>query len=639
VTAPLSEGAVARKRVLIVEDDESTAELERRVVHRAGMSAHVVRAAAEAVAALEQQRFDAILLDYQLLDGDPWAVVVAAEARAPHVPVVIVTAQGNEHVASEAIRRGVADYVKKVDGFWELLPRTLERVMRLAAAEERLHRLEAFFERAELGAAVSGPDGRFERVNPAFARMHGCSVAELVGQPVALTLAPSWRDRLPGIYAAVSEQGGLRFEAEHVRRDGSVFPVIVDATAVHGASGDELCAMYVQDISEQRRAARASEWQARAILDALPDQIFRLDREGRHLDYRAPSAEEVSAPVERIVGSHVRDLMPAALAERVLEYARKTLETGALQRFEYQLETSRGLQDYEARMVMCGEHEVLAVVRNITSIKQAERMLRAALREKEVLLAEVHHRVKNNLQVISSLISMQLRQLAPPGPPALADRPGLPAPRVPPGDGDPVGDEDPSLGAADGAGRAPAAAMPELRAKDALQSCQSRVRAIALVHEKLYRTAHHARVPFSAYARSLAEFVCESLGVSPEVIALAMEIEEVELPMDKAIPCGLILNELITNAVKHAFPGGRSGTIRVHLARTAPDRAALVVADDGCGLAAGHAASIPAARGSSLGMRLVSTLARQLRGKLELVAGPSVPGVTVRLEFPLALGS
>jgi PAS domain S-box-containing protein len=573
------------KTILIIEDDAATAELERRVVQRSGMNAHIVSRVDDALAVLAQKSFAAVLLDYHLPDGDPWAVVGAAASKQPRIPVVIVTAQGNERIASEAIHRGVADYVKKTEAFWELLPGILDRVMRLATAEESLRRLEDFFERAQLGAAVVGPHGTFERVNLAFAQMHGFTVEELIGKPVAIAYAPEWRARLPEIFQTVEEQGGLRFAADHVRKDGTVFPVIVDATAIGGASGaPHYRAVYVQDISEQKRAERAGEWKARAVLDAIPDLMFRLDADGVYLDYKAHRSDELYASPDMIIGARTRDLMPPAFAEEILGYIRKTLETGVMQQWEYQLPLAHGLQDFEARMVVCGTNEVLAIVRNITSIKQAERMIQSNLREKDVLLQEVHHRVKNNLQVISSLISMQLR----------------------------------GLGGTGGS-----------LERDALRSCQGRVQAIALVHEKLYQTENYAQVPFSTYAGSLAASIFESTGVSPDAVRLVLAIEAFDLAVDKAIPCGLILNELISNALKHAFPDDRRGVLRVELVKVDRATADLTVADDGQGMAE----PLDITTCKSLGMRLVSTLARQLRGRLTVT---HQPGVTVRVTFPLS---
>jgi two-component sensor histidine kinase len=205
--------------------------------------------------------------------------------------------------------------------------------------------------------------------------------------------------------------------------------------------------------------------------------------------------------------------------------------------------------------------------------------LQAALREREVLLQEVHHRVKNNLQVISSLISMQLRTLA------------------------------------SDAGR------------HELEECRTRVQAIALIHEKLYQSNDYARVPFSEYARGLASFVFEATGVASERVALQLAVADVALAVDKAIPCGLILNELITNALKHGFPDARSGTVRVDIAPFNGGGLRLVVSDDGVGLPR----DLDFERSESLGLQLVRMLAKQLDAGLEVVPGR---GTTFRLTVP-----
>ncbi|MFZ5896956.1 MAG: sensor histidine kinase [Myxococcota bacterium] len=206
--------------------------------------------------------------------------------------------------------------------------------------------------------------------------------------------------------------------------------------------------------------------------------------------------------------------------------------------------------------------------------------LTATLKEREVLLQEVHHRVKNNLQVISSLINLQMGKLE------------------------------------EGASR------------DALDVCRTRVLAIALIHEKLYQSSDYARVPFADYARSLASSVLMAAGMEPGQVHLDLDLEPLRLAVDQAIPCGLVLNELITNALKHGLKGACSGTIRVELEKLANKRARLSVTNDGEPLPS----SFDAKASSSLGMHLVTALAAQLDGELTVVREPTTSFV---LEFPL----
>jgi PAS domain S-box-containing protein len=236
------------------------------------------------------------------------------------------------------------------------------------------------------------------------------------------------------------------------------------------------------------------------------------------------------------------------------------------------------------------EHLRLLAELREQSVREAEqdteaRVLRAkqgelakSLKEREVLLQEVHHRVKNNLQVISSLINMQTRQLDP------------------------------------GASRS------------ALEQCQTRVLAIALIHEKLYQSQDYSAVHFAEYARSLAANVFHALGISQTHVTLEVAIEDIPIGVDSAIPCGLVINELITNALKHAFPCGRGGTIRVGLGRIAGGRVCLRVDDDGVGVPPGFDVQIA----SSMGLQLVCTLAEQLEGELAVIGGS---GTSFQLTF------
>jgi two-component sensor histidine kinase len=207
--------------------------------------------------------------------------------------------------------------------------------------------------------------------------------------------------------------------------------------------------------------------------------------------------------------------------------------------------------------------------------------LSATLREREVLLQEIHHRVKNNLQVISSLINMQVRQL-----------------------------EDKS-------------------SRDALEECQTRVQAIALIHEKLYQSKDYSRVPFSAYAKSLAANVFAATGTSPVSVLLQLDMEDVSLGVDKAIPCGLILNELITNALKHAFPPPAHGTVCVGLRMDGERNVVFSVSDDGIGMP--H--ELEQKDSPSLGLSLVHTLVEQLEGSMDVVRDG---GTAFRITFPMS---
>jgi PAS domain S-box-containing protein len=232
------------------------------------------------------------------------------------------------------------------------------------------------------------------------------------------------------------------------------------------------------------------------------------------------------------------------------------------------------------------------IMRNITDRKQYLEQLRslnaelesrvlartAELRERDVMIQEIHHRVKNNLQVISSLINMQVR------------------------------------------------ITPDDAIQKALRQCQSRVSTMAQIHEMLYESRDYSRVAFWKYAKELAGRVLSASGLSPAGVTIVYRMDEVFLPVDQAIPCGLILNELISNALKHAFPGA-VGRIEIELRRLQGGQIFMAVSDDGIGISP----DFEPGRSNSIGVGLVMALIKQLDGTFEILRQN---GTSVRITFP-----
>jgi two-component sensor histidine kinase len=211
--------------------------------------------------------------------------------------------------------------------------------------------------------------------------------------------------------------------------------------------------------------------------------------------------------------------------------------------------------------------------------KRGQERLFATLREKEVLLREIHHRVKNNLQVISSLLNLQ------------------------------------------------AASLSDPQAAEMLKESQNRVRSMALVHDQLHRSPDLSRIGFREYVKNLCASLFSSYGVDSARIALRVDVEDIALPIDAAIPCGLIVHELVSNSLKHAFPGGRRGEIFIGLKSQPPRGTVLTVADNGIGLPK----TIDLFTASSLGLRLVRILAGQIEAPVRHRSGA---GTVFEIELP-----
>lgn len=217
---------------------------------------------------------------------------------------------------------------------------------------------------------------------------------------------------------------------------------------------------------------------------------------------------------------------------------------------------------------------------NLNKLKESEDRLRLSLQEKDVLLREIHHRVKNNLNIISSLLELQAINLKTPG------------------------DRAPFL------------------------ESQNRIRSMALIHEKLYQSRSIAKIDFATYVKDLVFAIYHSFGVDPKQIRPNVFVENVALDIDAAIPCSLIINELVSNALKYAFPN-RTGTLTVLLTKKENGLISLHIFDDGIGLPTGFQLE----ESRSLGMRLVKALTKQMGGKL--VVGTPKSGTSIHIDFSL----
>lgn len=209
---------------------------------------------------------------------------------------------------------------------------------------------------------------------------------------------------------------------------------------------------------------------------------------------------------------------------------------------------------------------VLSAIVDISDRKQKEERIQLALEEKDVLLREVHHRVKNNLQIIHSLLDLQSSRLS--------DRAAI----------------------------------------DLLRDSQNRIRSMGLIYQALYQSKDFAKVDFRHFLDSLVPTLSASYRISPGRIASSVEAAQLLLPINAAIPCGLLVNELISNALKHAFPGDRKGKITVKLHAGSAGRAVLSVADDGIGIPE----HVDPSKVGTLGLQLVTLLADQLGGEISM---------------------
>jgi PAS domain S-box-containing protein len=448
-------------------------------------------------------------------------------------------------------------------------------------AEERLRLV---VEAAPNAIIMVARDGTMVLVNSQAEQLFGYPRQELIGQPIELLLPDRFRachprDRDAFFATPTSRPMGAGRDLFGRRQDGTEVSIEIGLNPLETAEGTFVLASII-DITERKRA----EERFRLVVEAAPSALLMVDAHG--------AMTLVNSQTERLFGYSRDELLGQPVEMLVPERFRAALP-GYREGF-FQAPTTRAIGAGRDLFGLCKDGRevpieiglnplrteegplVLVSIIDITERAQAAQRLMNSLREKEVLLREIHHRVKNNLAVISSLLYLQ------------------------------------------------SSTTQDEQTLRMLQNCRDRVYSMALVHERLYRSEDLASVDFAEYTEELTNQLFRHHVLSADTIRLKLDIETIPLDIDRAIPCGLILNELISNALKHAFPNGRSGEIRVSLQRTRNGGLVLSVADNGVGLP--DEATLQARR--SLGMHLVHSLATQLDTQIEFLRRN--PGTEVR---------
>jgi two-component system, sensor histidine kinase PdtaS len=320
-----------------------------------------------------------------------------------------------------------------------------------------------------------------------------------------------------------------------------------------------------------------------AILNNSPDAILLLDKD-LTIELANPAAYEMFGyEANTIPFVSLWTLMVEADGETLGKLLEECTQNGQARSFGIAARRSDE-STFDAGVALASVFEdnavtgLVCIVRDITEQVQAEEQIKASLREKEVLLQEIHHRVKNNMQVISSLIALQ------------------------------------------------AGYTDDEQVHQMFRESQSRIRSMALVHEQLYRSHDLARIDFSRYIGELTSNLMHSYQKTLGRIRLDVHSDPVFLDIDTAIPCGLIINELVSNALKHAFPNGREGIITVEFHLNSEQSLTLIVRDDGVGLPE----ELNVHRTETLGLQLVTSLTAQINATIGL---QQVHGTMFEIRF------
>ncbi len=413
-------------------------------------------------------------------------------------------------------------------------------------------------------------ESRIIDLNPAAQQLIRHELPGVRGKPLT-AVWPAWLDYSETLLQDTSSSAVIR-----LNQDNQACTFDVSTSPLQDWRGQIISYILIlRDISERvgaEETLRRSEEQFRALTENATDIVIIVDGDGL-LRYSSPSIERTFGFNESaIIGKsafdfiHPDDTYPV-LTALTASAQNPGIAAPIIARFRQ--------ADGDWRKLECVANNLLdhpAVrgivvnARDVTERVQAEERLKASLGEKEVLLKEIHHRVKNNLQIISSLLHLQA-----------------------------TATDDPTI-------------------QMQYQDSQNRIRSMALIHERLYRSGNLASIDFSPYLHDLADSLVQTYRSQSQRLKLKIETDPVLLDIDTAVTCGLLVNELVSNAFKHAFPDGRDGEIAVEMRYGVDGQYRLTVCDNGIGLPA----DVDLLQSKTLGLQLVANLTKQLGGTISL---------------------
>ncbi len=449
--------------------------------------------------------------------------------------------------------------------------------LRRSQAELDAARVRYFdlYDLAPVGYFTVNGKGLILEANLKAATLLGVTRVELVKQPISRFILKEdqnvyYLHRKTLLNTEMPQECDLRI----MKNDGTSFWAHLMITAVQDTSGAFVSRIVMSDISERKKAEEQianEKYLQQLLLDHFPGVVLLLRTKTREV----VASNQAGRNLGVVCGSICFETWWQSKSPCPWCLAPKLWATGKGQHAEIEA----GGRMWEAFWVPVTDDLYMHYSFDITERKRTEEQLKALLSEKEVLLKEVHHRVKNNLQIILSLISLQSDNLT---------------------------DE---------------------KTLWVLSDVGARIRSIALVHEMLYRSNNLAQLDFAVYAADLLQYLWRAGSANDRKVSLNLSLAPLLLPIDLAVNCGLILNELATNALKHAFPDNSVGDVTVVMEHdSTTGDVCLTVSDNGIGLPV----DFDWRQSSSLGLNIVKMLAGQIRASVQ--TGPG-PGTEFRIKF------
>lgn len=525
----------------------------------------------EAIQKAQEINPDLILMDI-VLKGEVDGIVAAEKIKKLDIPVVYLTAHSEKGIIDRAKITSPYGYILKPFQAKELAL-TIEMAIYKHELEKNLKKNEEKFrllyENAPLPYQSLNEDGIIIEVNDSWLRKMDFKRGEVIGRFFTDFLTPQSKEKFKKDFPIFLENGEIsHVQLDLIKKDGKIIKTLLEGKISYDLDGNfKNTNCIFQDITSQMEAYKRIKNEKillSKIMDASEDSIYLMDTSGFIILANKALADRFNLKVKDMVGKHIREFIPRNIYEYHWKFLKKAIKSNKNVYFEDERDGTYFLHKIYP-ITIDEQLELLAVYsKDISYEKKNQERLKVIINEKDSLLKEIHHRVKNNLQVISSLLSLQMEF------------------------------------------------VDDLKSYELFRESRNRVKSMAMVHEKLYLSDKMSHIDFYDFTEKLISEL-SALYSTNNQITKKIRVDSIQISIDTAVPLGLILNELISNSIKHAFPLGRVGELEVNLCKLNDDLE-LIVRDNGVGFPD----DVDLKKPKTLGLQLVNILVKQLNGRIEL---------------------
>jgi PAS domain S-box-containing protein len=566
-------------KILLVEDEMVEAMNLKRSLQSMGYDVMAIASyGEEAIEKANQLKPDIILMDI-ILKGNMDGITVAKAISGLEIPVIYITALPDDATVNRALISAPYGYlvkpydIRKLKISIEVALYKKQMENKLKQSQENYY--QTIFENTGAATVIIEENKLISLVNVEFTSLTGYSKEEIEGKMEWTDIFSqddiSWMKEYHGLRRINPDYAPRNYEARIVTRNGTVKPVHLTVAMIPGTEKSMASILDITELRRSKIAIKESQERFKSIFDNAAEAIILFDCQGNIVESNGKVKGIFGFKNKEIIGQNFLEigLMMGMDYEEAQMILNDLISGNELKQVEWVLKNKEGKTIiFRVRPSLIKTKNsvigILLIMEDITELKIVENSLKNSLEEKEVLLREIHHRVKNNLQIISSLLSLQRLQ------------------------------------------------VEDQQTADILWECQGRVRAMAMIHENIYQSHDIGSINFQKYVEMLLYDIFNLYRVNKESVKLDTLIGSVEMGIETAMPCGLVINELATNSIKHAFPQG-NGNIRIEL-KTDDDLHILIFEDDGIGLPE----NLDPLKSKKLGLMVVNTLVNQLNGEMEI---------------------